>query len=296
MMTQSALPQNIPKQISFAINNLHFAAQEWGEKGQLPVLALHGWLDNSASFLVLAEKLNKVHLVAVDMAGHGQSSHREGAGPYNIWEDVAEIFAIADQLGWQEFALMGHSRGGIIATIAAGTFPQRITHLALIEGILPEPVRAEDAPKQLALAIKGIKLYSEKPLSLYLDIASAIAAREKGMFPLSYEAAKALTERGIKTVAGGFSWSTDQRLLAPSAVKFLPEQMAAFIAQITAPINLIMGQEGMPKLYPHYKMYLEKFPQVRVQILSGNHHLHMEQEADAVALLLNTFFQFSSSP
>jgi pimeloyl-ACP methyl ester carboxylesterase len=290
LMDNKYVVMSEPKELSFAIDGLHFAAQEWGEKGQLPVLALHGWLDNSASFTALATQLKNIHLVAIDMAGHGQSSHRQGAAPYNIWEDVAEIFAIADQLGWLEFALLGHSRGGIIATIAAGTFPKRITHLALIEGIMPEPTLAEDAPKQLALSIKGVKTQSEKPLSLYPDVASAIAARERGMFPLSYNAAKVLTERGLKTIPGGFCWSTDQRLLAPSAVKYLPEQMAAFIKQIKAPIKLIMANDGMPKFFPLYLSYLKGFPQIDVHMLPGNHHLHMEQEVDAVADVFNDFF------
>jgi pimeloyl-ACP methyl ester carboxylesterase len=279
-----------PKQLFFNVDGLHFAAQEWGVKGQLPVLALHGWLDNSASFMAIASRLKNIHLVAVDMAGHGLSGHRARSAPYNIWEDVVEIFAIADQLGWQEFALLGHSRGAIVATIAAGTFPKRITHVALIEGIMSEPIRAEDAPKQLALSIAGIKAQALKPLSKYVDLASAIATRQRGMFPLSYHAAKVLTERGVKQVDGGFCWSTDQYLLAPSAVKYLPEQMAAFITRITAPITLVLGTEGLPKLFPLYKTYLEKFPQIDIHIFSGSHHLHMEQEVDAVAAVFNEFF------
>ena len=290
MDSNNLLNHHEPRELTFEIGGLFFAAQEWGEEGQLPVLALHGWLDNSASFIALASKLTNIHLVAVDMAGHGQSSHRRGAAPYNIWEDVAEIFAIADQLGWQEFALLGHSRGGIIATIAAGTFPKRITNLALIEGIMPEPTLAEDAPKQLALSIKGVKTQTEKPLSIYADVASAIAARERGMFPLSYGAAKVLTERGLKAVPRGFCWSTDQRLLAPSAVKYIPEQMAAFIAQIKAPIKLIVATDGMPKFFPLYATYLKKFPQIDLHIFPGTHHLHMEQGTDEVAVAFNELF------
>lgn len=289
-MDNDLLNHHAPTELTFKIDGLHFAAQEWGEKGQLPVLALHGWLDNSASFIALAAKLKNIHLVAIDMAGHGKSSHRHGVAPYNIWEDVAEIFAIADHLGWQKFALLGHSRGGIIATIAAGTFPNRITHLALIEGVMPEPTLAEDAPKQLALSIKGVKTQSEKPLSLYPDLAKAIAARERGMFPLSYSAAKALTERGLKAISGGFCWSTDQRLLAPSAVKYLPEQMAAFIQKINAPIKLILAKDGMLKFFPSYVTYLKAFSQIEIYMLPGSHHLHMEQDVDAVAALFNELF------
>jgi pimeloyl-ACP methyl ester carboxylesterase len=290
MNNKNTVASNQSTELSFDVGGLRLAAQAWGNKNDFPVLALHGWLDNSASFFALAPKLQNAYVVALDMAGHGQSSHRAGYGPYNIWEDVAEIFAIADQLGWKKFALLGHSRGGIIATIAAGTFPHRISHLALIEGMLPEPVRAEDAPKQLAMSINGIKAQATKPMSLYSDLASAIGIRERGMFPLSHTAAKVLTERGVKAVQGGFNWSTDQRLLAPSALKLMPEQMSAFIAQIKAPIKLILGESGMPKLFPQYHSHIEKFPHIDVTVLSGNHHLHMEQEVDAVAAVVNSFF------
>lgn len=279
-----------PRQRSFVVAGQHFAAQEWGAEGGLPVLALHGWLDNSASFSVLAPKLKNVHLVAVDLAGHGQSDHRRGPGPYNIWEDVGEIFAIADALGWQRFVLLGHSRGGIISAIAAGTFPERISHLALIEGILPETCKPEDAPRQLALSIRSVNVQMTKPLTCYSDRESAITAREHGMFPLSHASAKALTERGIKPIDGGFSWSTDPRLFAASAVKLLPEQMGAFIGNIKAPIKLILGEEGLPKLYPNFRTYLEKFPAIDTHLIAGNHHLHMDQEADEVAAILNGFF------
>lgn len=280
----------MPRELSFDIDGLTFAAQEWGEPGNLPVLALHGWLDNSASFFALAPRLANVHLIAIDMAGHGQSSHRPGSAPYNIWEDVAEIFAIADKLQWQKFTLLGHSRGAIISMLAAGTFPERISRLALVEGLLPEPALVEDAPEQLALSIQGVRARAGKPLSIYPDLALAIKARERGMFPLSYTAAAALTERGVKPVAGGFQWSTDQRLLAPSSIKLTREHIQAFVARIKAPIKLILGQDGIPSMFANYRREVAIYPKVDVEMMSGGHHLHMESEVDAVAASLNVFF------
>ncbi|MFO1387788.1 MAG: alpha/beta hydrolase [Cellvibrio sp.] len=279
-----------PQELRFEVAGLVFHAQAWGNPEHLPVLALHGWLDNSASFFALAPLLKNVYVVALDMAGHGRSSHRPGSLPYNIWEDVAEIFAIADLLGWQRFALLGHSRGGIIAALAAGTFPDRISHLALIEGLLPEPTRVEDAPVQLARSIETTKARADKTLSVYPDVAIAVKARERGMFPLSHSAAAALTERGLKKVEHGYQWSTDPRLMIPSAVKFLPEQTAAFINRIRCPIALVLAEQGMPVLHPNYAKSVAAFPQIAVSCLSGGHHLHMEKEVAEVAAVFNPFF------
>jgi len=279
-----------PNQLSFNVDGLHFAAQAWGNPQDFPVLALHGWLDNSASFFALGPQLENIYLVAIDMAGHGQTSHRLGFCPYNIWEDVAEIFAIADQLGWKKFGLLGHSRGGIIATLAAGTFPDRISRLGLIEGLLPERSRSEDAPQQLATSINAIQQQRKKNLTIYPNMVTAIQVREKGLFPLGHSAAKALTERGLKKIAEGYHWSTDQRLLAPSAVKLLPEQMFAFIRRINCPITLVMAQNGMPKMHPSYMSEVRQFAHINIVMLSGGHHLHMEQEVSDVASVFNSFF------
>src|SRR5690606_41685879 len=81
-------------------------------KGSVDSAELHSFptrrSSDLASFDVLAPQLENVHLIALDCAGHGFSGHRSS---YNIWEDVGELFAVADLLGWNEFALLGHSRG-----------------------------------------------------------------------------------------------------------------------------------------------------------------------------------------
>ena len=118
----------------------------------------------------------------------------------------------------------------------------------------------------------------------------AIKARERGMFPLGHAAATALTERGVMAQAGGVSWSTDPRLLAPSMIKLSREQLQAFVNHVSAPIKLLLANGGLPTLYANYLHEVEQFPHVNYEMLSGGHHLHMEQEVDLVAEKLNEFF------
>lgn len=123
---------------SIQYGEMTFRGKRWGRRDGLPVFALHGWLDNCASFDLIAPHLNNVDLIALDLAGHGKTDHRRHAGAYNIWLDIQEIIAIANQLGWEKFALIGHSRGAMISTMIAGTFPERVSHLALIEAFVPQ--------------------------------------------------------------------------------------------------------------------------------------------------------------
>ncbi len=278
------------RELCFSVNAMEFAARAWGNETGLPVLALHGWLDNSASFDMLAPYLQELNLVALDMAGHGRSGHRPGMGAYSFWDDIQDIFAVAEALGWHKFFLLGHSRGAIISGLAAAAFPERICGLAMIEGLLPEPVRAEDAPTQLANALKGLALQLGKAPNIYPSLELAISARERGMFPLGREAARAITERGTKAVGDGVCWTFDPRLLAPSPLRLSCEQVDAFVGHISVPNLLLLADQGLPKLYPNYLKELSRFKQIDMHLLEGGHHLHMEEQVSLVGEKLMQFF------
>lgn len=278
-----------PRAVTFHVGEIQFEGLEWGEPGKLPVLALHGWLDNCASFSVLAPFLKNVHLIAIDMAGHGQTGHRPYNKPYNIWEDVGEVFAIADQMQWDKFTLLGHSRGAIVSMLAAGTFPDRIQNLVLVDGLWPEPVSAEQAPEQLARSILDMKDLQRKEPPIYQTVEIATNARYRGRYRLSRQAAKLLTERGVRQVPGGYTWSTDPRLMGASAFKLTQEHIQAFVNRITANTVLILAKEGLLKMFKQYQENLAMFPHIKVEVLPGSHHLHMEAEALRIAEIFHRF-------
>ena len=82
-----------------------------GEPDAPKVLALHGWLDNAASFVPLAEHLHGIDLVAIDQPGHGRSAHLPPGTDYSFVGAMNAVLDVADALGWERFALLGHSMG-----------------------------------------------------------------------------------------------------------------------------------------------------------------------------------------
>ena len=84
-----------------------------------PVLCLHGWLDNANSFLPLAQAMPDLPLLALDLAGHGHSSHRSPDAHYYLLDYVSDIATLCRQQQWQQLTVVGHSMGGMVATVLA---------------------------------------------------------------------------------------------------------------------------------------------------------------------------------
>ncbi len=276
-----------PVEKRFDVGGLEIVGKAWHKPDLLPVIALHGWLDNCASFDVLAPQLKNCHVLALDLAGHGYSGHRAGLAPYHIYEDVAEVMAVADQLGWHEFGLLGHSRGGMIATLAAASFPQRVKWLGLIDGLLPDPFDPKEAPAQLAKSIRSMSKQLSKNTVVYPSVEAAISARINGGFGLSENAAELITRRGIKACEGGYCWRTDQKLRAALAIRLTAEQIVAVLQNISVPNTLITADKGMPNWFKTLMEMLPEFPAINRVALSGSHHLHMESESSDVAQLFS---------
>ena len=76
-----------PQPLSLA--NGRLAALSWGRQDAPTWLALHGWLDNAASFSRLAPRLANtlgLRIVAIEFRGHGHSTHAPAGSDYALWD------------------------------------------------------------------------------------------------------------------------------------------------------------------------------------------------------------------
>lgn len=267
------------------------AALRWGTEGAPRVLALHGWLDNAASFVPLAAHLRGIDLVAIDLPGHGRSAHLPPGADYSFAGAMHGVLDAADALGWARFALLGHSMGAGIASLLAAACPQRIERLVAIEalGALPEAV--ENTVTRLRDAVASARTLPGKRLRIFPDLGPAILARVNGhVVRVSEGAARLLVERGVVEADGGWQWSSDPRLTLPTMVRMTEEQVRALIAGIECPTRVIYADPPQPYLpEPRRSQHAALLPDGEMIVLSGTHHLHMEQPAE-VAGAIGDFF------
>ncbi len=281
----SSAAQEIEIQTRF----LRFGAKLWGPSDGTPVIAVHGWLDNAASFDRLAPLLEGMRIVAIDMVGHGRSQHRPEGVHYQFVDFIPDILAIADTLQWPRFSLVSHSLGAGISAILAGTVPDRVARLALIEGLGPWSGDAASSPVRLAEATQQLLYRKRRRAPCYETMEKAAEARQQAG-DLSFDAAMTLAKRGTKKVGERWAWRTDPRLTYRSPTYLTEEQVCAFLERIEAPTLLIRGEQGLNSPHPRWEDRVNRVTSISHHLLPGGHHLHMDEPAP-VADMINRFFK-----
>lgn len=277
-------PPAAARELELNLAQGRLAARAWGDATLPPVLALHGWLDNAASFDRLAPLLaDCLHIVAIDLPGHGRSDWRAPGASYHFVDYVLDVIAAADALGWQRFSLLGHSLGGAIASVFAAACPQRVDNLLLIEALGPLSKPVEETLTQLQRAIHDRQRTSGRRLRVFANRSEAANARAQAN-SLSRAAAAILIERGVKTVPGGYSWSSDPRLTQASPQRFSEAQVQAIIRAIRAPTLLITAQPSVEYVDREiFRQRIDCVTGIRAVTLPGGHHLHLEDPQPVAA-------------
>lgn len=271
-----------------ALAGKRLAALSWGREGAPVWLALHGWLDNAASFSRLAPRLARemdVRIVALDFRGHGHSEHVPPGGDYALWDYVFDVLDALDALAIERATLLAHSMGAAVACVLAATLPERVERLLLVDGLGALNTEARESAAQLRKGLLAHRRTSSR-LPRYADMDAAVAARVAGgVTPVGRIAIYPVVERNTQpTAEGQVEMRTDARLLKPSLVRFTPEQVLALLGEIQAPVLLVEGDRGILGQRRWSQEARQVVARLTRQVLPGGHHLHLEPDSvEAVA-------------
>jgi pimeloyl-ACP methyl ester carboxylesterase len=273
---------------SWEVDGLHIAGLSWGDTEKKPLLALHGWLDNANSFAMLAPQLADFHVIALDLTGHGKSSRRSADATYQVYDDLPQVLGVVQQLGWDRFDLIGHSRGAIIASILAASFPEKIHHLVLLDGVSPPPLEAGEFVSQMRRYVIDKKRLQNRQTRIYKSMDLAVSAREEQ--GLNAEASRLIVCRNLTPVEGGFTWATDPRLRGASAVKLTQDQVDTVVQELTMPTLLLMAERGLSETHSsEFTSLGDRVSDLVLETFPGGHHFHMEQGVATLSTRIQSF-------
>jgi 2-hydroxy-6-oxonona-2,4-dienedioate hydrolase len=126
--------------------------------GGAPVVLVHGAGDQAGGWAKVAPRVAKSFtVVAVDLAGHGESA--PAAGPLPFATLLAGFDGAMKALPQGKVTLVGNSLGAWVATVWAKEHPERVQHLVLVNGgpllgdrpdLTLQPKNRADADRTLA--------------------------------------------------------------------------------------------------------------------------------------------------
>jgi pimeloyl-ACP methyl ester carboxylesterase len=211
------------------------------ERGTGPtLLLLHGFGGAKEDFADQLDALaSRHHVVTFDHRGHGESDSPVDAASYTFDRLALDAIAVADAVGADQFRLLGHSMGGMVARRVVLAHPQRVEALVLMD-TSPGPVPGMDGE----LMEMGAVIALNEGMDELKRIMDAFA-------PLSTPAyEKLLVERPGYQEFNDRKWATLSAVMWATmgrAIRDQPDQLAA-LAAVGCPTLVIVGDQDTPFL------------------------------------------------
>lgn len=167
---------------------LHYTDHGQGE----PILCLSGLTRNGTDFDYLRPHLDGGRMITLDYRGRGRSDWGTPES-YTIETEMRDVLELLDHLGLDRVAILGTSRGGLIALILAATATDRLL------GIMLNDIGPEIAPEGLAVIAEYVgRMPEERTLAEAAEIRASLMAGFVGVPEARWaeEAARHYVETG----------------------------------------------------------------------------------------------------
>jgi len=215
--------RDIPRRGTVEVAGATIATREWGPRSGPTVVLVHGgsahagWWDHIAPALALHARV-----VAFDSSGHGDSTWRP---EYTVrgWAD--ELVEVVDRVAPEgPVTLVGHSRGGIVATLAGPRIPA-LGQLVVVEAAFDvAPIRPAD--------VKAHRVYPSREAAVARF--RTLPHEERLEFLIPH-----IAEQSVRAVDGGWTWKFDP------GIQGKPSLGPDDIVPMPVPTLLLRGEHGL---------------------------------------------------
>lgn len=266
-----------------------------------PAIFVHGFPESHRTWRGLEPLLSdSVRMIMPDLRGFGATDKPQDVSDYATDTLVADLFALADALGIDQIALVGHDWGGAIAWAAALRGNPRIERLAIINSphplIFQKSLIADPAQRaasqymnafrnpgmEAGIARMGMETFFDKSFSGHVDLA-AISAEERQRYIDDWSQPGAMTAM--------LNWYRASQIIVPTPDDdaAMPEWVSRGVPKLRIPVRVVWGLEDKALLPIQLERIGEVGDDVDVFPLAGVGHFAPWQATRQVAEALKPF-------
>lgn len=285
-MTRTIEPRSLF--VDLGRSRRHVAA--WGEPGAPVLLLQHGMRDHARSWdWVAAHFSDRYHVIAPDLRGHGDSDWSPDEA-YSLSDYLIDLADVVETLSLPAFDLLGHSLGGHISLRFAATFPEKVSRLAIIEGIELPIIRdhrkqATPHPARLRKWIDDQRQWRVRSPRYYATLDKATARMAEQNPDIDAATIAHIARHGVIAEAGkGLRWKHDNacRCRAPDDAHGLC--LDEILDAIACPTLLAYGERSWVSLPPAER--LNRLRNHRLVTFPGvSHWLHHQAREHFLAAM-----------
>lgn len=247
----------------------------------LPILCLSGLTRDSRDFEYVLAHLQGCRVIRLDYRGRGQSDWAEDYMTYNVMREAQDAVELLDHLGLEKAAVLGTSRGGLIAMGLAATLKQRLLGVAINDvGPVLDPKGLE-----VIMGYLGVK-----PKAKTLEEAAAARAHVMRDLFKGVPASRWMeeVEKFFIQTDDGLELTYDPKLrdaIEASSHAAVPDLWPWLEALDGLPCAIIRGANSDLLTQETFEEMLTRLPKARGAVVPDRAHVPFLDEPEAVALL-----------
>jgi proline iminopeptidase len=210
---------------------------------------------------------------------------------------IADIERIRRILGEEKLIIVGHSWGGLLASLYAAEFPDRVEKLVLVSPatmlVMPQPQGEQDLFASVRAGLpEGERAGYDAFMKEYMDFNKLFESSEAGLvakqekFGEYYKNAigDALPAQGAQGEPGGWmAWA----MYASMGTR---HDYRPALGKVSAPVLVIHGTDDL-QTEAASRTYVEAFPNASFVAIPGAGHFSFEQQPEVFAKTVEEFFK-----
>jgi pimeloyl-ACP methyl ester carboxylesterase len=254
-------------------------------------LLLHGFMDAAGTWDLVAPALADagVRVLAPDLRGFGDGARLPAGAYYHFPDYIADVADLVDALvpAGSPLFVVGHSMGGTVSALYAGSFPDRVTRLVLAEGAGPpdsQHAHSPDRMHQWVLEVRTTRARGERSMPSREDALQRLVGNHPRV-PREILATR-LDALARDLPDGRVAWKADPLHATRSPMPFFAESFKEFAKRVVCPVLFVSGGP-LGWHPPDEDERLACFGKLdRIEIPQAGHMMHWTRPEEMARLLL----------